>query len=134
MSEEMLDRLATEKLGMHIQWPGDKAEGIEDHRLDGVPAGDEALRNRRNQGVDLLDETNLIDGARHNAQVVESLDARGLGCLNMTPEPPEKGECEENTSLKPPLYQKKRHMSSHGKRLRFNFFCVSLKYFIKDVI
>ena len=75
-----------------------------------------------------------VDGARHNAQVVESLDARGLGCLNMTPEPPEKGECEENTSLKPPLYQKKRPMSSHDKYLIFNVFCVFLKVFRKDGI
>ena len=63
----MLDRLAAEELGMHIQRPGDKAESIEDHRLDGVPAGDEALRNRRNQDVDLLDKTDLVDGARHVA-------------------------------------------------------------------
>ena len=52
----------------------------------------------------------------------------------MTPEPPEKGECEEDTSLKSPLYQKKRHMSSHGKYLIFNVFCVFLKVFRKDVI
>ena len=61
-------------------------------------------------------------------------DGPRLPDLNMTPEPPEKGECEEDTALKTPLYQKKRHMSSHGKCLRFKLFCVSLKDFGKDVI
>ena len=53
---------------------------------------------------------------------------KGLGCLNMTPEPPEKGECEEDTSLKSPLYQKKRPMSSHDKYLIFNVFSFFSKF------
>ena len=61
-------------------------------------------------------------------------DGPRLPDLNMTPEPPEKGECEEDTSLKSPLYQKKRPMSSHDKYLIFNVFCVFLKVFRKDVI
>ena len=77
----MLDGLAAEELRMQVERPGDEAEGIEDHRLDGVPAGDDALGNRRNQVVDLLDETDLVDDARHNAQVVEPLDGQRVGVL-----------------------------------------------------
>jgi hypothetical protein len=87
----MLDRLAAEELRMHVEGPGDEAKGIEDHRLDGVPAGDDALGSRRNQFVDLLDETDLVDDAGHNAQVVEPLDCERIGVLEHDAEPPERG-------------------------------------------
>ena len=87
----MLDRLAAEELRMHVEGPGDEAKGIEDHRLDGVPAGDDALGSRRNQFVDLLDETDLVDDARHNTQVVEPFNGQRVGMLLHDAGPPERG-------------------------------------------
>ena len=96
--KEMLDGLAAEELGMHIQRPGDEPEGIKDHGLDGVPARNEALGSRRNQGVDLLDKADLVDGARHNAQMVKPLDGQRVGVLEHDAGPPERGNVRKAPS------------------------------------
>ena len=117
----MLDRLVDEELGMHVAGPGDEPGGIEDHRLDDVPAGDEALGSRRNQCVDLLDKTDLLSVTATMPKWSSRLMARGWGCLNMMPESRERG-CKEDTSFKTQLYQKKSHMSRPDKYLLLNFF------------
>ena len=114
--------------GWPTQQPGYESDGIEDHRLDGVPSGNETLGSRRNQGVDLLDKNDLVDGARHNAQVVESLDGQRVGMLEHDARASREMGCEEDTSLKTPRYQKKRHMLSHGKYLIFNVFCFAQRF------
>lgn len=72
--KEVLDRLAVKELRVHVQRPGNKAQGIDDHRFDGIAAGDDPLRSRRNEPVDDLDKSDGINDTGHNAQMVESPD------------------------------------------------------------
>ena len=49
------------------------------------------MGSRGNQFVDLLDETDLVDDARHNAQVVEPFNGQRVGMLLHDAGPPERG-------------------------------------------
>ena len=44
--KEVLDRLAVKELRVHVQRPGNKAQGIDDHRFDGIAEGGRASCSR----------------------------------------------------------------------------------------